>query len=116
MRNQLLRDSDWAGMAHSVEIRTPLVDFQLLKTLAPVVPHLRAGLGKRLIANAPSLALPDFIVNRPKTGFGVPTARWMQLASTTTPQMPDNKGGASRAWAGFVGQNLIAPAALPVSS
>ena len=28
MRNQLLRDSDWASMAHSVELRTPLVDFE----------------------------------------------------------------------------------------
>ena len=26
MRNQVLRDSDWAGMAHSLEIRVPLVD------------------------------------------------------------------------------------------
>ena len=26
MRNQLLRDADWAGMAHSLEIRVPLVD------------------------------------------------------------------------------------------
>src|SRR5262249_3771932 len=26
MRNQLLRDADWAGMAHGVEIRVPLVD------------------------------------------------------------------------------------------
>ena len=25
LRNQLLRDSDWASMAHSVELRTPLV-------------------------------------------------------------------------------------------
>ena len=29
MRNQLLRDADWAGMAHSLEIRVPLVDFTL---------------------------------------------------------------------------------------
>ena len=29
MRNQLLRDSDWAGMAHSLEIRVPLVDLTL---------------------------------------------------------------------------------------
>src|SRR5262249_17005330 len=26
MRNQLLRDADWAGMAHGIEIRVPLVD------------------------------------------------------------------------------------------
>ena len=30
MRNQLLRDADWAGMAHSLEIRTPLVDIAAL--------------------------------------------------------------------------------------
>src|SRR5690606_5914686 len=36
MRNQLLRDTDWAGMAHSIEIRTPLVDSRLLERIAPV--------------------------------------------------------------------------------
>ena len=35
MRNQLLRDTDWASMAHSVEVRTPLVDSALLRQLAP---------------------------------------------------------------------------------
>ena len=35
MRNQLLRDADWAGMAHSLEIRVPLVDVNLLSELAP---------------------------------------------------------------------------------
>ncbi|MGB6026016.1 MAG: asparagine synthase (glutamine-hydrolyzing), partial [Candidatus Sulfotelmatobacter sp.] len=40
MRNQLLRDADWAGMAHSLEIRVPLVDFTLLRALAPVIPVL----------------------------------------------------------------------------
>ena len=29
LRNQLLRDADWAGLAHSLEIRTPLVDRQI---------------------------------------------------------------------------------------
>ena len=29
LRNQLLRDADWAGMAHGVEIRVPLVDARL---------------------------------------------------------------------------------------
>src|SRR4029077_9301282 len=37
MRNQLLRDADWAGMAHSIEIRVPLVDFKLLAGLAPAI-------------------------------------------------------------------------------
>ena len=37
MRNQLLRDTDWASMDHSVEVRTPLVDVQLLRDLAPLL-------------------------------------------------------------------------------
>ena len=37
MRNQLLRDADWAGMAHSLEIRTPLVDIELLREIAPLL-------------------------------------------------------------------------------
>src|SRR4029077_15422095 len=40
MRNQLLRDADWAGMAHSLEIRVPLVDFTLLGALARTIPAL----------------------------------------------------------------------------
>ncbi len=31
MRHQLLRDSDWASMAHSLELRVPLVDTELLR-------------------------------------------------------------------------------------
>ena len=43
MRNQLPRDSDWAGMAHSVEIRMPMVDVGFLRGIAPVTPHLIRG-------------------------------------------------------------------------
>jgi asparagine synthase (glutamine-hydrolysing) len=105
MRNQLLRDNDWAGMAHSLEIRTPLVDFELLKAVAPVIPYLKSGLGKKLIAQAPSQHVPNAIVTRPKTGFGVPTGHWMELASSQ--RGPASKGEASRAWAGLVGKSLI---------
>ena len=34
LKNQLLRDSDWASMSHSVELRTPFVDFFLLKEIS----------------------------------------------------------------------------------
>ncbi|MDE3217944.1 MAG: hypothetical protein KGO23_01070, partial [Nitrospirota bacterium] len=37
MRNQLLRDTDWASMAHSLEVRIPLVDAILLNKLAPAI-------------------------------------------------------------------------------
>ncbi|MDP2829670.1 MAG: asparagine synthase (glutamine-hydrolyzing) [Sulfuricellaceae bacterium] len=78
MRNQLLRDSDWAGMAHSLEIRTPLVDIDLLKKVAPLLTALRPGDGKHALASAPSQSLPEHIRNRPKTGFTVPVNQWLQ--------------------------------------
>jgi asparagine synthase (glutamine-hydrolysing) len=78
MRNQLLRDSDWAGMAHSLELRVPLVDAALLTALAPwLVAHAPAH-RKRLLALSPRAPLPDEIVQRRKTGFQVPVDRWLE--------------------------------------
>jgi asparagine synthase (glutamine-hydrolysing) len=77
MRNQLLRDTDWASMAHSVEVRLPLVDATLLKQLAPLTGGY-ARRSKRLLANSPLLPLPDEVVQRAKTGFGTPIERWLQ--------------------------------------
>jgi asparagine synthase (glutamine-hydrolysing) len=95
LRNQLLRDADWASMAHSLEIRTPLVDVTLLDALAPVTPLLTGSLGKQALAQAPSTPLPDRIVTRPKTGFGVPTNRWIADVVSVKGQ---GKGEVSRAW------------------
>ena len=50
MRNQLLRDADWAGMAHSIEIRVPYVDPFFLAALPPG--ELEAWLGTRARAVA----------------------------------------------------------------
>src|SRR5207244_5303965 len=71
MRHQLLRDSDWAGMAHSLEIRVPLVDVKLLREIAPLLasPHPP---GKRDLALSPRTPLPDAVLTRPKTGFAMP--------------------------------------------
>jgi len=78
MRNQLLRDTDWASMAHSVEIRVPLVDFTLLQAIAPRIASLQPGEGKTLLANAPVIPVPADIVARPKTGFGIPVGDWLR--------------------------------------
>jgi asparagine synthase (glutamine-hydrolysing) len=78
MRNQLLRDTDWASMAQSVEVRVPLVDSHLLEAVAPVVVASRGMTGKQLLAESPMVALPTGIVERAKTGFTTPVARWLQ--------------------------------------
>jgi asparagine synthase (glutamine-hydrolysing) len=97
MRNQLLRDADWAGMAHGLEIRAPLVDIDLLTSLAPAIGGLVPGAGKAALANAPSLPLPDSIAKRTKTGFGIPAGAWMaKLAGPDA--APATKGRASRRW------------------
>ena len=78
MRNQLLRDTDWASMAHSIEIRVPLVDFALLEAIAPRTASLKPGEGKALLASAPAIPIPADIVARAKTGFGIPVGDWLR--------------------------------------
>jgi asparagine synthase (glutamine-hydrolysing) len=81
MRNQLLRDTDWAGMAHALEIRTPFVDTALWRALAPEMNSYRGRRGKAMLAAAPSLPIPAAVVERPKSGFGIPVDRWTGAAS-----------------------------------
>lgn len=76
MRNQLLRDTDWASMAHSLEVRVPLVDWALLQRIAPLLAAC-PELGKHSMALTPKEPLPDAILNRPKTGFTTPVRQWM---------------------------------------
>jgi asparagine synthase (glutamine-hydrolysing) len=76
LRNQLLPDSDWASMAHSLELRTPLVDARLLASLAPYAGSFAGGVGKLMMSRSPARALPQKVVDRPKTGFGIPMERW----------------------------------------
>jgi asparagine synthase (glutamine-hydrolysing) len=104
MRNQLLRDTDWAGMAHGIEIRVPLVDVKLLGALAPVIGGLKRGSGKTALANAPSRSLPNRIMMRAKTGFGVPTGAWMALAAgnAVAAANAEPKGLVSRRWSRLV--------------
>ena len=106
MRNQLLRDADWAGMAHSVEIRVPLVDSALLRTLAPVIPVLAPGDGKVAVARVPAVPLPEETVMRAKTGFGVPTGAWLDASAReltgSTIRQADTKGLVSRRWSQVV--------------
>jgi asparagine synthase (glutamine-hydrolysing) len=77
LRNQLLRDMDWASMAHSLEVRVPLVDAHLLERLAPAL-VTRKERGKQLLASAPRPPLPAAVLQRRKTGFTLPIKEWLQ--------------------------------------
>ncbi len=99
MRNQLLRDADWAGMAHGLEIRVPFVDTALFSSLAGVIAHNR-GPGKQAMAATPDRALPAEVLNRPKSGFSVPVRDWLEGGG------PRERG--LRGWAKRVYQAQIA--------
>jgi asparagine synthase (glutamine-hydrolysing) len=77
MRNQLLRDTDWASMAHSLEVRVPLVDDKLLRYLASITAK-RSSQSKRLLAHSPRIPLPVSVTERRKTGFTTPVQAWLQ--------------------------------------
>jgi asparagine synthase (glutamine-hydrolysing) len=79
LRNQLLRDADWASMAHSVELRTPMVDIRLLAALGGFVAAFTKGAGKALISQSPAMGVPSAVTSRRKTGFGLPISEWLQL-------------------------------------
>jgi asparagine synthase (glutamine-hydrolysing) len=101
MRNQLLRDADWAGMAHSLEIRVPLVDFTLLGALASSIPVITKGAGKAALAAAPITPLPNEVLTRAKSGFAVPTGAWINSVvgnASSIGHKPESKGNVSRRW------------------
>ena len=77
LRNQLLRDMDWASMAHSLEVRVPLVNAHLLRRLAPLL-VTRRGRDKQLLACAPHPPLPPEVRDRRKTGFTLPINEWLR--------------------------------------
>lgn len=94
MRDQLLRDSDWASMAWSLEIRVPFVDSVLMSELAPLLFNLR-GVKKPEVLEAISHPLSSALVNRPKTGFSIPIREWMMGPN-------DGEQRGLRAWAKYV--------------
>lgn len=107
LRNQLLRDSDWASMAHSLELRTPLVDAKLLSATQSIHTHFAGGEGKRLLSQSPATPLPEKIVNRPKSGFDVPMTRWLSSAFqgfdwSKSPVLASARTPWSRRWASVV--------------
>jgi len=71
---------DRASMAHSLEVREPLMDHKLVEWLATLPSSLkvRGSEGKFLLKKAMEPLLPNEVLYRPKMGFSVPLARWFR--------------------------------------
>jgi asparagine synthase (glutamine-hydrolysing) len=71
---------DRASMAHSLEVREPLMDHELVEWVATLPRQLkvRGGEGKFLLKKAMEPFLPADVLYRPKMGFAVPLERWFR--------------------------------------
>jgi len=71
---------DRASMAHSLEVRAPLLDYDLIDWLAtlPSSYKIRGKEGKHIFKKAMEPYLPNDVLYRSKMGFSVPLARWFR--------------------------------------
>ena len=76
----ILTKVDRASMAHALEVRSPLLDHELVAWLSGLPPQLklRGGTGKYLLKQALRPLLPDDLRYRRKMGFSVPLADWLR--------------------------------------
>ncbi|HEX3395525.1 MAG TPA: asparagine synthase (glutamine-hydrolyzing) [Steroidobacteraceae bacterium] len=78
----LLTKVDRTSMAHSLEVRPPLLDHRLVEFMLTVDPKLlvdeRSRRGKLLVRRLMEPRLPANHLNRPKSGFGLPVHRWLK--------------------------------------
>ncbi|HEV3416247.1 MAG TPA: asparagine synthase (glutamine-hydrolyzing) [Pirellulales bacterium] len=119
MGNQLLRDSDVMSMAHSLELRTPLVDVEVAKFSRTCLDEFKLRFdggfdnrytqsgAKRVLIQAMRDVLPADIATRPKRGFALPLVHW--LRTDLMPMVVDACDPATIARRGLIDPAVVAP-------
>jgi asparagine synthase (glutamine-hydrolysing) len=79
LTDDILVKVDRMSMAHSLEVRVPLLDTDFVAYAAglPVEAKLRRGQGKQLFRQALRKRIPDEVLDRPKQGFHLPLDAWL---------------------------------------
>lgn len=75
MKNRLLRDSDWASMHSSIELRVPFVDKNFYRNFINNKSYHQIVRKRDFFFND-KFKIPKFILNRKKTGFEIPSSTW----------------------------------------
>lgn len=80
LAGDILTKVDRASMAHSLEVRVPILDHELVEWVATLPPEtkLRGREGKYLFKKALEPHLPSDLLYRQKMGFAVPLASWFR--------------------------------------
>jgi asparagine synthase (glutamine-hydrolysing) len=78
--DDILVKVDRASMAHSLEVRCPLLDHKLMELVArmPSGLKLHNGHGKYIFKKALERVLPREVLTRRKRGFAMPVAEWFR--------------------------------------
>jgi asparagine synthase (glutamine-hydrolysing) len=78
--DDILTKVDRASMANSLEVRCPLLDHELMESIARIPSGLKLhhGAGKYIFKKSLEPMLPNEILTRRKWGFGVPLAKWFR--------------------------------------
>jgi len=77
--DQVLAFVDFLSMAHSVEIRSPFLDYRLVEFVATIPGNMKIKEGnvKDILKQSVGPLLPEGITKRPKEGFVLPIFDWM---------------------------------------
>lgn len=80
LKEDILTKVDRASMAHSLEIRSPFLDRQVVTLAASMPPglKLKGFQRKYILKRAFRGVLPEDILHRSKKGFGIPKAKWLK--------------------------------------
>jgi asparagine synthase (glutamine-hydrolysing) len=80
MTDDVLVKVDRMSMAHSLEVRSPLLDHRIIEFAAKLPAGLKVDPrgGKRLLRAMAARRLPREILDLPKRGFSIPAARWLR--------------------------------------
>lgn len=77
--NDLLTKVDRCSMLHSLEVRSPFMDHELVELAAQLTEdQLLKGGKKRMLREAFASELPESVFKRPKMGFAVPIGEWFR--------------------------------------
>lgn len=108
MNNQLLRDTDFMSMAHSLEVRVPIIDKDVVEYAFSLPSQYRKR--KKFFIEVMEERLPKEIWNRPKQGFTFPFDNWIRtelkewvkesLFSANTEYF--DRDGIDKLWGGFI--------------